>query len=228
MGTARFEITKTLLRILREKGCDGGFVDALHALVGKVFDGEREFLGAIYALTPPPPSEQTAAAILRGADRNFQEAVALLEKAYRDHMQGKLREAIRVYKRSISLFPTAEAHTFLGWAYSFQNRYREAIEECETAISLDPEFGNPYNDIGSYLIALEEPAEAIPWLKQATRAQRYGPRHFPWVNLGRAYEAMGDSDNALTSYVKAHEIEPAYEFAEKAISRLCGPPERLN
>lgn len=228
MAECRFEITETLLGVLRERDYDDEFLAALKGLVGRIFDGEEQFLAAIFQLVPPPPDQRAAAAVLRGADRTFQEAVALLEKAYRDHMQGNLREAIRIYKRSITLFPTAEAHTFLGWAYSFQNRYGKAITECETAIAIDPEFGNPYNDIGSYLIALKQPDEAILWLKKATGARRYGPRHFPWANLGRAYEALGDADRALDSYVKAHQIEPKYDYAEKAITRLCGPPERLN
>jgi tetratricopeptide (TPR) repeat protein len=154
--------------------------------------------------------------------------VKLLDRAYRKHMRGELIEAIWLYRRSIELFPTAEAHTFLGWAYSFQNRFQDAIEDCERAILTDPDFGNPYNDIGSYLIALERLDEAIPWLEKATIAKRYEPRHFPWANLGRVYEVLGDSDKALESYLKAHEIEPGYEYAVKSIDRLCGPPEQLN
>ncbi len=228
MTECRFEITEGLLGVLAERDYDPGFLVALKTLVGRIFDGEEAFLAAIFGLEPPPPSQQAAAAVLRGADRTFQEAVALLEKAYRDQMRGKLGEAIRIYKRSITLFPTAEAHTFLGWAYSFQNQYEDAIEECEAAIALDPEFGNPYNDIGSYLIALEQPERAIPWLERATRAARDAPRHFPWANLGRAHEALGEAHRALECYLKAHQLEPGYEFAEKAITRLCGPPQLLN
>jgi len=54
----------------------------------------------------------------------------------------------------------------------------EAIAECKRAIEVDPEFGNPYNDIGSYLIALGRHDEAIPWLEQAIVAPRYDPRHY--------------------------------------------------
>ena len=39
--------------------------------------------------------------------------------AYETQMQGKLEEAADLYKKSIALWPTAEAHTFLGWTYSF-------------------------------------------------------------------------------------------------------------
>src|SRR5687767_10167818 len=70
-----------------------------------------------------------------------------LQKAYRLQMSGHLQEAIENYKASIELHPTAEAHTFLGWAYSFLGEYDTAIEECKVAIGIDPEFGNPYNDI---------------------------------------------------------------------------------
>ena len=54
-------------------------------------------------------------------------------------------------KRSIEIPPTAEAHTYLGWTYSLQGKLDEATAECLRAIEIDPEFGNPYNDIGVYL-----------------------------------------------------------------------------
>src|SRR5438093_1411996 len=39
-------------------------------------------------------------------------------------MAGDLDAAIETYRRSIATCPTAEAHTFLGWTYSFQGRPR--------------------------------------------------------------------------------------------------------
>ena len=79
-------------------------------------------------------------------------AQQIFSKAYDLQMAGDLEEAIEEYKRSIEIFPTAEAHTFLGWTYSFQGRYEDAIAECKEAIKVDPDFGNPYNDIGAYII----------------------------------------------------------------------------
>jgi Flp pilus assembly protein TadD len=40
----------------------------------------------------------------------------------------------------------------------------EAIAECHRAIEIDPDFGNPYNDIGAYLIERGDLRGAIPWL----------------------------------------------------------------
>ena len=42
------------------------------------------------------------------------------------------------YQRSIDVYPTAEAHTFLGWALSVQGRLDEATDECRRAIEIDP------------------------------------------------------------------------------------------
>jgi tetratricopeptide (TPR) repeat protein len=110
----------------------------------------------------------------------------ILQDAYQAQMEGDYERAVELYQSSLELHPTAEAYTFLGWTYHFQGRIEEAIAECKRAIEVDPEFGNPYNDIGAYLIELERFDEAIPWLERAVEARRYDPRHFPHYNLGRA------------------------------------------
>ena len=82
------------------------------------------------------------------ANQRFQEAFAA-------QMAGEYDRAVELYLESLALHPTAEAHTFLGWTYHFQGKMEQAIAECKRAIEIDPEFGNPYNDIGSYLIGLD-------------------------------------------------------------------------
>jgi tetratricopeptide (TPR) repeat protein len=49
-----------------------------------------------------------------------------------------LRRATELYQRSIEVYPTAEAHTFMGWALSVQGRLDEATDECRRAIEIDP------------------------------------------------------------------------------------------
>ena len=82
------------------------------------------------------------------ADRH-ERAMTLFQEAYAHQMRKELDEAIRLYQESLALCPTAEAHTFLGWAYSFQGRLDEAIAECHKAIAVDPEFGNRITTSGS-------------------------------------------------------------------------------
>lgn len=154
-----------------------------------------------------------------------EKAHILLERAYQHQVRGEIGDAIVLYKRSIATFPTAEAHTFLGWTYSMLGRYEEAIEECQRAIELDPDFGNPYNDIGAYLIETGRYEEAISWLEKAMKAGRYESPQFPYVNLGRVYEQLGQPFKALECYNEALKIAPLYLPATWAKYLLIG---RLN
>jgi tetratricopeptide (TPR) repeat protein len=153
-------------------------------------------------------------------EERFQKALELFREAYRRQMEGDLDGAIDHYQRSIALHPTAEAHTFLGWTYSFQGKLDEAIEQCKEAIAVDADFGNPYNDIGSYLIKLDKLDEAIPWLERATKAPRYEPRHYPHCNLGQVYWSKGMLQRALEEFGKALEICPDYATAEAAVAAI--------
>ncbi len=154
-----------------------------------------------------------------------EQAYILLDQAQRLQMQGEFADAMLLYKRSLEIFPTAEAWTFLGWTLSMLERYPEAIEACQMAIEVDPTFGNPYNDIGAYLIELEQWEEAIPWLVKATKAPRYAVPQFPHLNLGRIYEHLGQFRTAIRYYDQALAIDPLYRSALVAKYRLIG---RLN
>jgi tetratricopeptide (TPR) repeat protein len=115
----------------------------------------------------------------------------------------ELNAAVSFYSQSIETFPTAEAYTFRGWAYCHFGRIDDAIAECKRAIEVDPEFGNPYNDIGAYLIAKGELDEAIEWLEKAKTAPKYEPRHYPFMNLGRLYEQKGMVIKAIAEFEEA-------------------------
>ncbi len=64
------------------------------------------------------------------------------------HLAGRYEEAAERFQQSIDAYPTAEGHTFLGWSLSELGRLEDAIAQCKKAISLDADYGNPYNDIG--------------------------------------------------------------------------------
>jgi tetratricopeptide (TPR) repeat protein len=150
------------------------------------------------------------------------EAVALFNEAYDAQMAKDYDAAIRLYKKSIAVFPTAEAYTFLGWAYSFQGNYDLAITECLAAIAVDASFGNPYNDIGSYLIAKGNYYDCVRWFKLAIDAVRYEARAFPHFNLAHVYEKRGRFLEAAKHYGLALKEQPDYKQAYDALRRLQG------
>src|SRR5512133_2688254 len=96
-----------------------------------------------------------------------QEAMEWVGKAYQLHMKGEVAKAIGLYTKSIEICPTAEAYTFRGWARSFEKDYASAIEDCHRAIDLDPEFGNPYNDIGAYYVEQGELDKALEHFRKS-------------------------------------------------------------
>jgi Tfp pilus assembly protein PilF len=147
-------------------------------------------------------------------------AAQYLRRAFQAQMSGDFATAIDLYRRSIAFCPTAEAHTFLGWTYSFQGRLEEAIEECQKAIAVDATFGNPYNDIGAYLIEMGRLDEAIPWLERARRAPRYESPHFPRLNLGRVYLAKEMYSRALEEFEAVVELMPDHLPAQRAIAAI--------
>ncbi len=144
----------------------------------------------------------------------------LFERAYERQMAGDLVRAVELYTASIEAHPTAEAYTFRGWTYSFMGRLDDAIAECRKAIATDPDFGNPYNDIGAYLLQLGRPAEAVPWLERALKAPRYESYHFAHMNLGRAYQALGRWDDARRALETALALVPGYPPAHQALTQL--------
>src|SRR6202050_180150 len=148
------------------------------------------------------------------------EAKQRFQEAFAAQMEGDYDRAVELYLGSLALHPTAEAYTFLRWNYHFQGKIEAAIAECKRAIEVDPDFGNPYNDIGSYLIELNRYDEAIPWLEQAIAAPRYDPRHYPYFNLGRAYYAKGMITKAREYFQEALRIEPEYTLARQAIENI--------
>jgi tetratricopeptide (TPR) repeat protein len=149
-----------------------------------------------------------------------QRAMELWNLGVACHLRGDFQNAIALYDESIEIYPTAEAYTFRGWAFRFLGRIDDAIAECHKAIAVDPEFGNPYNDIGSYLMSKGELDEAGEWFEKAKAATRYEPRHYPYMNLGRLYAAKGMVLRAIEELEGALALEPGEASCIEMIERL--------
>jgi Tfp pilus assembly protein PilF len=147
-------------------------------------------------------------------------ALALWREGTQVLLEGRVEDAIALFTRSLETLPTAEAYTFRGWAYSFAGKLEEAIVECQKAIATDPRFGNPYNDIGCYLMEQGRWDEAIPWFEGAKKASRYEPRHFPYLNLGRLRAARGEVAEAIAELEGALTENPGDPVALRMLDAL--------
>jgi Tfp pilus assembly protein PilF len=135
-------------------------------------------------------------------------------------MLGLHHEAIQLFEKSLAIMPTAEAYTYLGWTYGQMGNYERAIEEAQKAIRIDPDYGNPYNDIGVYLIEQGKEDEAIPYLEKAMRAGRYCCQQFPHFNLARIFLKNKMYEKARQEFKKSLEIDADYLPAREGLEIL--------
>ena len=157
---------------------------------------------------------------MEGSEEALEKALELWQQGTSRLMAGDWDEAVSLFTQSLELRPTAEAYTFRGWAYSFAGRVEEAIEECRKAIATDPSFGNPYNDIGCYLMEQGKLEEAASWFERAKQAPRYEPRHFPYLNLGRLHAARGELAEAVAEFEGALVESPGDPIALQFLESL--------
>ena len=157
---------------------------------------------------------------VRKTSRDYERARELWEEGVTELMSGRVHSSIDCFNQSLLHYPTAEGHTYRGWALSFLGMLEQAVQDCQRAIEIDPDFGNPYNDIGVYLMQSGLLDDAIPWFEKAKAAARYAPRHFPFLNLGHIYLAKGDQSKALEEYVHALDLDPENPVVLKAIANM--------
>ncbi len=151
---------------------------------------------------------------------SIKRAQKLLEAGLKSVEIGDIADARKKFQASAENNPTADALTYWGWMEHHEGNTAFAIELCEKAIELDPGFGNPYNDIGSYLIQEGNLDGAIEWLEKAIKAERYEPRQFPHINLGRVYLAKGLPLKAIQHYRAALEFDPENPEILKSLQEI--------
>jgi len=110
-------------------------------------------LWSTWRTSPRDPSGVRIRRGLSGADehRRARARDRAVARAYRQQIAGDLERAIETYRRSIATCPPRGAHVS-RLDVLVQGRLEEATAECLRAIEVDPDFGNPYNDIGVYLM----------------------------------------------------------------------------
>ena len=133
--------------------------------------GARPFLAAVFlvALSLTPAGQGQSGEHSEVPDQ--MRAYALWQQGYLLHLHGQYRAAVDSFRESIEILPTAEGHTFLGWSLSMLGHLEQALAECKKAIALDPDFGNPYNDIGGVPDRPRSPGRGDPVAREGDLGQ---------------------------------------------------------
>ena len=129
-------------------------------------------------------------------------------------------KALGLFKKALNYIETAEALTLIGWSFSLLKNLDEAKSYCMKAISLDPNYGPPYNDLGSYLLSEGQVGESLKWFELAKKAVNYQNREYPYINAGRAYMSRNEYDLALSEFSKALTLAPFHEELHITVEKL--------
>jgi len=149
--------------------------------------------------------EQAAA----GTDSPKMRAAKLFNSAVKNHMQGRVAQAIEQYKQALKLDDELGcAHGNLGLAYNQQHNYESALGEFHKALAVNARDAITYNGMGAALRAQHDMPGAI---KNWQRAVKIDPKltvaHF---NLGTAYDLEGQYEQAMESYQTAVTLDPKF------------------
>ena len=102
------------------------------------------------------------------------------------------------------------AHNNLGIALGRAGKIDEAIEHCEQALRIKPDFAEAHYNLGVALAQTGRMDEAIAHYEQALRFKPdFAEAHY---SLANALLAMGDLEDAIAHYKQALRIKP--DFAE--------------
>ena len=96
--------------------------------------------------------------------------------------------------------------------------FATALECCNEAIRLDPEFAEAYNQ-RAIVHYLEERFQQS--IQDCWRATERMPCHFgAWAGMGHCYAHLGRHRQALESYERALEINPHLQCVQQAVREL--------
>ncbi len=150
------------------------------------------------------------------------EAEALLNRGVELHSQGKLDEAIAIYREVARLKPErAEPHYNLGVGLEAQGKLDEAVAEFRKAIRLEPGAVDAHVYLGNALKVQGRLDEAIASYRAAIRFDpNFAGAHF---NLGLALRSKRKPEEALAELRKARDCaESGSDLAEAIEHELAG------
>jgi tetratricopeptide (TPR) repeat protein len=101
--------------------------------------------------------------------------------------------------RSVLVYNIAQVHSSVG-------NYDEAIRYYATAMEMDPNYSEYYNERGNIFLRMQRYEEAI---SDYLHSLELTPPYFEvYTNLGQCYRRMGALTEAVDSYSKALDLEP--------------------
>jgi arylsulfatase A-like enzyme/Flp pilus assembly protein TadD len=132
--------------------------------------------------------------------------------------EGRLDKGIEFLQKALGIIDyDPEVWTHLGIAYSQKGEFQKALHSYEKALSLDDTDALIHNNLGllhfSTLIQTKKVQEGTKALESYRKAIELDPGLASAYNgLAGVFHVIGQTDNAISMWEKALELEPDYDF----------------
>ena len=90
---------------------------------------------------------------------------------------------------------------------------RQAINQFEKALYLDPNYVEVHNNRGTALLRDQRVKEAIEEFNKALGSHLYPTPHFVYYNLGQAYFILKEFKKSQENYLEAVKLSPTHSLA---------------
>lgn len=116
---------------------------------------------------------------------------------------GKREEAIAELETLLRHDPKVRGlHYTLGCLYTERRQYDKALQQFDSEMSLDVPYPRTYLQLGHVYLALDKPADALPFLEKAIQVEPEDAGT-AWIDIGRAYRSLNDAKKAASSFERA-------------------------
>ena len=188
----------------------------LHArfMPGRDYDRAADYLQRSLDLLP--------GAGLPDDERHFLTAFDMNGLAYVRLRQGRAAEAVRLCQEAIALLDAhlrPDQHRLhrsvlfynIAQVYAVTGPYESAVRYLTSALQMDPNYAEYYQERGSVYVKLERLEEAV---QDYQRALQLSPAYLDvWTNLGQCYRALERMEDAAGAYSVALDLNPDVPLA---------------
>lgn len=123
--------------------------------------------------------------------------------------EGNTVEQERYYKKMTALYPNDErAITLLANLYFGQQKYDQAIKQFEMALKINPDFSQPYNQLGYAYRFTEDYDKAAQTFKKYIQLIPDDPN--PYDSYAELQMKIGNYDESIKYYQKALQVNDGF------------------
>jgi adenylate cyclase len=129
-------------------------------------------------------------------------------------------QATTCVKKAIALDKdNSDAYLVLGQLHLIKKEHDEAIAAAERSVVLNPNGADAYSGLGIILAFSGRPEEGVEFLQKAIRLNPLPPAYY-FGQLGAAYRASGQYEEAISAYKKAVHKQPTFFFAHLGLAGI--------